>query len=111
MCSLQEKLSCIDDIMSANAHCSHLLSKTSIRTCIHDILGASDSDCYKCVCGVLFNFCEAEESHDQDHDDDSLLGAAAPSLESSPDSGVLDLFEGNYANQNQVCELRWGDQV
>ena len=74
-----------------------------------------------CFCGGLGKFsemlhnvkcllCGAEESHDQDPDD-SLLGAAAPSLESSPDSGVLDLFEGNDASQNQVCTLRWGDEV
>ena len=83
---------------------------------------ADDEEDMACFCGGLGKFsemlinvkgllCEAEEFHDQDHDDGSLLGAAAPSLESSSDSGVLDLFEGNHATQNEVCTLRWGHQV
>ena len=109
MCSLKEKFSCTGEIESAYDDCSHIEDIASIRTCITDILGASD--CLKCVCGVLPFLCGTKETHDQDHDDDSLLGAAAPSLESSSDSGVLDLYEGNDATQNQVCTLRWGHQV
>ena len=101
MCSFKEMLSCTGEIRSAYTHC---IGKLSIRTCINDILGASD--CYKCVCDVLPFLCVLGEKS-QDHDD-SLLGA---SLESSSDSGVFDLYEGNGATQNQVCTLRWGHQV
>jgi len=100
MCSFKEMLSCTGEIRSAYTHC---IGKLSIRTCINDILGASD--CYKCVCDVLPFLCVLGEKS-QDHDD-SLLGA---SLESSSDSGVFDLYEGNGATQNQVCTLRWGHQ-
>ena len=106
MCSLTELWSCTGEIRSAYTHCIGKLpsayyllldlGKLSIRTCISDILGASD--CYKCVCDVLTFICGTEESHDQDHHD-SLLGAAAPSLESFSDAGVPD--EGNDASQNQ----------
>ena len=107
MCSIKEMLSCTGEIESAYDDCSHMEHIASIRTCINDILGASD--CYKCVCDVLPILCGTEES--QDDDDDSLFGPSGRSLESSPDSGVLDLFEGNDATQNQVCTLRWGHQV
>ena len=105
MCSFAEILSCTNEIMSAYTHCISILTlyTHSIGTCISDIMGASN--CYKCVCSVLSSACVGQDLKD------SLLGSAAPSLESSPDSGVLDLFEGNDATQNQVCTLRWGDQV
>ena len=103
MCSFAEIFSCTQEIMSAYTHCMSGLTHLSIGTCISDIMGASN--CYKCVCSVLSFACVGPDLKD------SLLGAAAPSLESSPDSGVLDLFEGNGATQNQVCTLRWADQV
>ena len=100
MCSFGEILSCTGEIESAYTDC---IGKLSIGTCISDIMGASN--CYKCVCSVLSFACVGQDLKD------SLLSAAAPSLKSSADSGVLTLYEGNGATQNQVCTLRWGDQV